>query len=239
MHVVAIIQARMRSYRLSGKVLMDIDHRPLLCWTADRAQRARCVDEVVVATSTGGCDDCVEYVCEKYGFQIFRGSEDDVLGRYCEAARNYDADHIVRLTADCPFLDPALIDRVVEKHLESKADYTSNALKRTFPKGLDTEVVRASVLAQLDAGSRTERHRTHPTSHIMDNLSEYKTSSVENPVDRSSCRWTVDYYQDIEFARELVSDAVFDLGYVPTAWTELYTVQCNHPSVAKLNRGLE
>ena len=144
MRTVAIIQARMNSSRLPGKVLQDIAGQPMLMRVLERARRAKTVDDVIVATTTDPSDDPIEAVCRERGYLIYRGSMFDVLDRYYGAARLAQADVIVRVTADCPVIDPAVIDQVVEAFHTQNADFACNRLpppwKRTWPIGLDTEV---------------------------------------------------------------------------------------------------
>ena len=140
--ILGIVQARFNSTRLPGKVLKLLQGRPMLLQQIHRVERAKRIDQVLVATSDGLEDDVIALMCAKHGVQCFRGSLDDVLDRYYKAALQFEAEHIVRLTGDCPLIDPNVVDSVIEHHLREGNDYTSNTQPPTFPDGLDTEVVR-------------------------------------------------------------------------------------------------
>ena len=145
--IVAVIQARMGSTRLPGKVLKPLAGQPVLARVVDRVRRARHVDEVVVATTTLPADDVLADLCRTRGWACERGSEEDLLDRYHAAAAAHHADAVVRITSDCPVIDPGVVDRVVEAFLVQPCDYASNTLEpRTFPRGLDTEVFSQAAL---------------------------------------------------------------------------------------------
>ncbi len=136
----AIIQARMGSKRLPGKVLMNIGQKPMLQRVIERVKRAKLIDKVIVATSNKGKDDQIKKFCSKLNTECFRGSEEDVLARFYEAAKAQKADVVVRITADCPFVDPEIIDQIIEIHLKNKNDYTANNTESSYPRGTDVEV---------------------------------------------------------------------------------------------------
>ena len=138
--VVALVQARMGSTRLPGKVLADIDGEPMLARIVSRVERSSMVTDVVVVTSDTPADDVIEEFCKQKGLSVFRGSENDVLDRIYQAAKAQQAETIVRVTTDCPLIDPEVIDRVVAAYLTDDCDYASNTLICTYPDGLDTEV---------------------------------------------------------------------------------------------------
>ena len=146
MKTAAIIQARMGSTRLPGKVLAEVVGQPMLFHVVNRARRARTLDGVIVATSDSQADDVVSQFCREVGVTCFRGSEADVLDRYYQAARHFDIATIVRLTADCPLLDPLVVDRVVQAFETGGCDFVSNTFERSFPDGLDTEVFSRDAL---------------------------------------------------------------------------------------------
>lgn len=152
MKTVAIIQARMDSSRLPGKVLCEVSGKPMLYWVVARAKQAHTLDEAVVATSISPLDDAIAHFCDSAGIPVFRGSKNDVLDRYYRAARHFGADVVVRLTADCPLLDSAVIDQVVRTFQAGDFDYVSNTLDLSYPNGLDMtctpSIANALVLAQ-------------------------------------------------------------------------------------------
>ena len=199
--VVAIIQARMGSSRLPGKSLAEIEKRPMLWHVVQRVKRATLVDRVVVATSTAPADDAIEKMCRENDVPCHRGSENDVLDRYYCAAQAEKASQVVRITADCPLIDPEVIDRVVSRFQRGDLDYASNAMVRTFPDGLDTEICSFSALEKAwhEAGKASERE--HVTPYLR--TGKFRTANVENTSEfsRLHCRWTVDEREDLEFVR--------------------------------------
>lgn len=219
MKTVAIIQARMASTRLPGKVLADISGRPMIHHVAERARRARLVDEVVIATSTSVTDEPLVAYCHQQGIACERGSEQDVLDRYYEVARAHGADAVVRLTADCPLLDADVIDRVVNLFLSGDRDYVTNTLRPTYPDGLDVEVFSFSALARAWREAVRLADREHVTPFIRTS-GLFRLGNVEHDPDLSPCnyRWTVDEPEDLEFVRgvfaALAGRKVFGLGDV-------------------------
>lgn len=199
--VVAIIQARMGSSRLPGKSLAMIEERPMLWHVIQRVKRASLVDRVVVATSTAPADDAIEQMCREENVPFHRGSENDVLDRFYTAARAEKAAQIVRITADCPLIDPEVIDRVVRRFLRGDLDYASNAMVRSYPDGLDTEVFSFSALERAWHEAVKTSEREHVTSYLRSE--KFRTANVEN--DSTSLyqhyRWTVDELDDLEFIR--------------------------------------
>jgi len=194
----------MASARLPGKVLADIAGRPMLWHVVWRTRRAETLHKVIVATSQRSTDDAVANFCADLDVDCFRGSEDDVLDRYYRAASHFGAETIVRITADCPLIDPTVIDKVVSCFLTGEHDYVTNTLRYTYPDGLDTEVFSFSALAQAweEAGKPTEREHVTPYMRFS---GKFRTQNVENEVDLSSrnLRWTVDELADLEFVRNV------------------------------------
>jgi glutamate-1-semialdehyde aminotransferase/spore coat polysaccharide biosynthesis protein SpsF (cytidylyltransferase family) len=203
---VAIIQARMASTRLPGKILADVAGKPLLLRVVERVRRARTLDQVVVATTASPADDEVETFCKANHIPYFRGSEDDVLDRYYQAARAHDADVVVRITGDCPLIDPAVIDRVVGEYTPGEDEYVANVLRYTWPDGLDTEAFGFDVLARAWRDATKPSEREHVTSYLRTS-GRFKTRSIENEIDFSPrhYRWTVDDPVDLAFVREVYS----------------------------------
>ncbi|MFB6198452.1 MAG: cytidylyltransferase domain-containing protein [Halobacteriaceae archaeon] len=206
---VAIIQARMGSTRLPEKVLMDIGPEPMLWHIYERARHASLIDDVVVATSEKPSDDEVKEFCEDRSIPCYRGSERDVLDRYYQTAKVYDANTVVRITADCPFLSPAVTDRVVRTFHKTNVDYVSNTIEYTHPDGLDVEVFPFSVLETTWKEAQRPDEREHVTVYIRES-GKFSAKNVENVVDSSTysfteantiLRWTVDYPEDLEFVR--------------------------------------
>lgn len=203
MKKVAIIQARMSSKRLPGKVLMDLEGSPVLTHVINRATASATFDAVIVATSDDPSDDPIEERCERDGVLCFRGSLEDVLGRFAAAARAYDADVIGRLTADCPLLDPRVIKTVVESFDPTAYDYASNVITRTYPKGLDTEVFSRSALERANREATSTEDREHVTRYFYTHPELFRLRNVSQATDRSSLRWTLDTPEDWENIRSI------------------------------------
>lgn len=203
---VAIIQARMGSTRLPGKVLSDIGGKPALTRMIERIRPATSLDAIVIATTDQPVDDPVVELCRSLGLPCFRGDEQDVLGRYMGAARFSQADVVLRLTADCPMHDPAIIDEAVALFRDGDYDYLSNAAERTYPDGLDVEVMSRATLERADKEARHPFLREHVTAYIRGSRPEYGSGQFRighmlNDTDLSAVRWTVDYPEDLEKVR--------------------------------------
>lgn len=197
--ILAILQARMSSSRLPGKVLKPILGQPMILRQIERVRRTTSIDRLLVATSTEPGDDPLAAAVEADGVPVFRGSLDDVLDRFMGALDAHPAEHVVRLTADCPLADPQIIDAVVARHLEAGADYTNNlAPGAAYPKGQDTEVVTADALRRAASGTSPDE-REHVTWGIRQDPARYRHAALEAPGDWGTVRWTVDRPDDLEF----------------------------------------
>jgi spore coat polysaccharide biosynthesis protein SpsF len=201
--VFAIIQARMSSTRLPGKVMADIAGKPMLQRVVERVERATKLHGIVVATSSNPEDDPVEELCRKLATSCFRGSEPDVLDRYYQAALQHQVYCIVRLTADCPLADPQVIDRVIGAYIPGEHDYVSNIDPPTFPDGLDTEVFSFSALERAWCNATLRSQREHVTLYIRSHPELFRLANVANECDLSNLRWVVDEVRDLEFVREV------------------------------------
>lgn len=204
--VVAIVQARMASTRLPGKVLADIGGHPMLWHVINRAKAARTVDQIVVATSASSADNPIFDFCAQQGIACFRGNETDVLDRLYQAARKFRADIVIRLTADCPLVDPQVIDKVANTYLKGGYDYVSNTLRYTYPDGLDVEVFSFQALEKAWREAVSFVEREHVTPYIRTSRL-FNLGNVENDSDTSgqNNRWTVDEAADLEFIRAVYS----------------------------------
>jgi len=200
---VAILQARMGSSRLPGKVLMPILGEPMLARQIERVRRARSLARLVVATGDQADDDPIAALCARLGVDCFRGSRDDVLDRFCKAAERYPSDHVVRLTGDCPLADPAAIDAAVAFHRAGGFDYSSNTLHPTFPDGLDVEVVRSAALAAAGHEARDPFEREHVTPFLYRRPERYRLGDFRRTPDLSALRWTVDHPEDFQLISQV------------------------------------
>jgi len=201
--VVAIIQARMGSTRLPGKVMMKIVGRPMLWHVINRLKHAKRLDDTVIATTTLNEDKTILKLASEMGVKGYAGSEDDVLDRYYQAAIRYKADVIVRITADCPLIDPTVIDRAIEFYLNHDFDYVGTGIKPTYPDGLDTEVLSFNALERAWKEASLASEVEHVTPYIKKNPQLFDIKNVENDKDLSYMRWTVDEERDLKFVREI------------------------------------
>jgi len=202
---VAIIQGRMSSSRLPGKILMDIGGEPMLIRVVGRVRHAQSIDQVVVASTSDPSDDPVETLCKARGIPIYRGSLFDVLDRFYYAAALFKAETVVRVTADCPLIDPGEIDHVVNAFNEQHVDFAANRLpppwKRTFPIGLDAEVCKFEALERAWQEAREAHHREHVMPYLYETPGRFEVLVLDYPIDYGELRWTVDTQEDLEVVR--------------------------------------
>ena len=238
MRLIAIIQARMTSTRLPGKVLMDIAGRPALELMVSRVKRATLIDGIVVATTSNATDDPVIALCERLGVATFRGDEQDVLARFAAAAGVFGAETVVRLTGDCPIIDPAVIDDAVRLYRSGDWDYVGNGNRRTYPDGLDVEVFTR---AALERAAREADHpfaREHVTPYLRgirpDIIPDggFRRGDLVYAADFSHIRWTLDRQDDLDRLRRLVPKLPdgFD-------WLTALSVATREPSLLGVGTG--
>lgn len=202
--VYAIIQARLGSKRLPGKVLLNVLGKTILEYVIERVKKAKTLDDVVVATSVKKEDLQIVNLASKLGVSIYCGSEEDVLDRFYQAARLYGMQHIVRITADCPLIDPQVIDSGVNHYFESGADYCSNALERTFPDGEDVEVFSLNALQDAWKNATLLSEREHVSPYIRKHPEKFKLVNLKNERDFSKKRWTLDREEDFRFIKTVL-----------------------------------
>ncbi len=208
--IVAIVQARMSSSRLPGKVLKEIHGKPMIAWVVERTRQAKAVDFVAVATTSDPADDAIENWCRESQTACYRGSMFDVLDRYYQAAKLFAADIVVRVTADCPVIDPQVIDDTIAAFFANQADFAANRLPppwgRTFPIGLDTEVCSFTALERAWKEAKEAHEREHVMPFLYDVPDRFKVYQLNTSPDYGALRWTVDTPEDLDFIR-----AVFEL----------------------------
>lgn len=234
--VAAIVQARMGSTRLPGKVLMELAGRPLLWHVLERARRVPGIDRLIVATTRQPADDAIEAFCRAEGCACHRGSEDDVLDRYHGAAQEAGATVVVRITADCPLLDPEVSGRVVEALDRNGCDYASNTLEQTFPDGLDTEAFTAAALDKAWREARLASQREHVTPYLWQNGGLFTLCAVKQARDLSALRWTVDRPEDLAFVR-----AIYGHLHRPGSVFHMDAILAlleRHPELERINQGI-
>lgn len=201
-HTVAIIQARMNSTRLPGKVLLYLGDKTVLDHVYTRVRLSSLVDRVVVAITDSDEDDILNKHCLDKGYEVFRGSERDVLGRFYNCALAHKATRVVRITADCPLIDASLIDELLELHRSDALDYASNTIEPSYPDGLDAEVFLFSALERAFIEATSSYDREHVTPFIKNDLS-IKKANFQNSIDYSHLRWTIDEMSDYRFLQSL------------------------------------
>jgi len=238
--IVAIIQARMGSSRLPGKVLLDIAGRPMLAWVVERASLSRYISEVVIATTTADSDEPIQAWCGQHGVACFRGDSKDVLDRYFKAAEFYRADVIVRFTADCPLLDPGVVDETIEAFLQQGADFAANRLPppftRTYPIGLDTEVCSFGALQRAWHEASGAHEREHVMPYLYEQPGRFRVCQLNYKEDLGKLRWTVDTAQDLEFIRQVVARFGIRTDF---SWLEVLALLEREPQLASINADVD
>jgi spore coat polysaccharide biosynthesis protein SpsF len=249
---VAIVQARTGSVRLPAKVLLDLGGQPVLVRVVERTRRASLVDEVVVATTLEPEDEAIEALCRQRNYPCFRGSLHDVLDRYYQAARHFDAGVIVRITADCPLIDPTLIDEAVDKFRQREVDFAANRLPppfhRTYPIGLDVEVCTFAALARAWREADQPFQREHVMPYLYEGLptaSSHATEDVfaqsprgfrllllNHAVDYGTFRWAVDTPQDLEAMRQVYAHFHNRDDF---SWQDVLRLYQQKPELARIN----
>jgi spore coat polysaccharide biosynthesis protein SpsF len=238
-NIVAIIQARMGSTRLPGKVMKDIQGKPMLWYVVERTRKAKIVNQVVVATTNDPSDDPIISFCKAQGYSSYRGSIQDVLDRYYQAAKANHADIIVRITSDCPLVDPGLIEITVNALLEKNVDFAANRLPppftRTFPIGLDVEVCTFAALEKAWHEATKQHEREHVMPYLYDIEGRFKVWQVNNPVDYGKLRWTVDTVADLEVIRKVFAHYS---GRIDFSWLDVLKLSEKSPEIFMTNKGV-
>jgi spore coat polysaccharide biosynthesis protein SpsF len=233
--VVAIIQARMASSRLPGKVLADLGGQPVLAWVARRANRAKGIDQVVVATSVAAEDSVIAAYCKEQGFACTRGDLHDVLDRYIQAAHEYDADVVVRVTGDCPFIDPQMLSDNLYAFLNAHPplDFAANRLpdERTIPIGLDAEICTIEALETAWRDAQEPYQREHVMPFFYENPQRFRVLHIKHQPDYGQYRWTIDTPEDLELLRKVAAYFKND----QFSWKEVLALFETQPELAQIN----
>lgn len=218
-------------------MLEDLVGQPMLARVVNRTRRAKTLNAAVVATTTQPADDTIVHLCERQGWPYFRGSDEDVLDRYYRAALAFKADAIVRITSDCPLIEPEVIDRVVNACLSyyPEVEYVSNTLIRTFPLGLDVEVMSFDTLTKAWREDNNPAWREHVTPYIWRQPDKFKIRNVANDTDCSHMRWTVDTIEDLTFVRKIYGHFQNDTF----TWGEVLHLLEEHPEWLEINRHVQ
>ncbi len=244
--IIAIVQARRAASRLPDKVLLDIAGEPMLVRVVERTRRAKTLDGVVVATTTDPFDDAIEALCQQRGYAVSRGSMYDVLDRYYQAARLIQAGVIVRITADCPLIDPDVVDETVralfgdQGHGAPIYDFTANRLpppwKRTYPIGLDTEVCTFAALEIAWKEAVQPHQREHVMPFFYEQPERFRTWLVNYAADLGALRWTVDTPEDLALVRQIY--AHFG-GRDDFSWLDVLDLVQRHPELGQINAAVQ
>ena len=244
--ILGILQARTSSSRLPGKVLLPLLGEPMLARQVERLRRCQRIDQLILATSDDASDDALAELAGHLELPCYRGSLNDVLDRFYQAAVPWQPTHVVRLTGDCPLADPAVIDACIDLHLQGGYDYTSNCLPPTFPDGLDVEVVRFPVLETAWREAARAVEREHVTYFIHQQPSRFKLGNLAQDTDQSALRWTVDEPEDFMLVSQIYqalypTQPAFDrhavLGYLSHA-SNLQEINSGHARNAGLQKSL-
>ena len=232
--IVIISQARMGSSRLHGKVLKEVCGIPLLEFHVKRLQQSKLAKEVIIATTTDAKDDAIAEFCDSRNITCFRGSEEDVLARYYGASKLSSCEHVARVTSDCPLIDPNIIDLVFREYFESRADYASNTLELTFPRGMDVEVFPSSLLERAFDEAQEQYEREHVTPWIRENKSVLKKNFSNNLGDQSHYRLTVDTKEDFDVVRKVI-EKIYPEKAFSFNLEEIINFLEEHPEVSEIN----
>ena len=231
----AIIQARMTSTRLPGKVLMEVMGRPLLSFQIERLGFSKMIDSIIIATTTNKEDDPISELAQKEGLNFYRGSEDDVLDRYYQAAKEFKANNIMRLTADCPLIAPEVCDIIANAYFESSVDYIRTG--NTFTEGLDCEVIGLRALTKAWLEAKLESEREHVTLYIRNHPELFKTMVKENDIDDSRYRITVDEEKDFIVVKTILEN-LYKEEEICFSIEEIKNFLEENPDIYQLNTGI-
>lgn len=232
MKIVAVVQARMGSTRFPNKVMRTICGTPMIGLLLERLAKAKLVDQIVLATSENPRDDSLAKHIQGLGYSIFRGSEEDVLDRYYHAAKEAEAELVVRVTGDCPLIDPGIVDETIAVFLDSDVDYVSNNAPPTFPHGLDAEIFTFQALETAWNKAKSPLAREHVTSFITES-GNFKQANYSYDTDYSEERWTVDEPEDFEVVQKVFE---YFSPRVNFSWLDVVALSKKHPEWFVANR---
>jgi len=234
MNIVAVIQARLGSTRLPKKVLLPLEDRTVLEWVITRVKASSFVNDIVVATTLNKEDLEIVKLCSNIGIRVYCGSEDNVLDRYYQVAKLLKADHVVRITADCPLIDPRVIDEIVDLHLKTCADFTCNTIEVTYPDGEDTEIFKFEALCESWKNATQQVELEHVTPYVKNRPNIFNLVNLKYKQDLSKKRWTLDNKEDyrfmcLVFKNVYKGNPLFSMG-------EVLDFLDKNPDIEKINR---
>ena len=227
-----IIQARMGSSRLPGKVMMELDRgKSVLDYVMDQLSFSRLIDKKIIATTDLEQDDVIEQTADRLNYECFRGSAENVLDRYYQCSKKYHINNILRLTSDCPIIDPQIVDKVIEMYLTGKYDYVSNTLVKTFPAGTDVEIFSFELLEKAWKNGTLSSEKEHVTPHIRNRKIDCRLGNLENTNDESHFRWTLDRSEDLELIKQIIKN----IDKKPILLKHILNLLSKKPELVKIN----
>ena len=234
MKVNAIIQARCGSTRLPNKIFADIDGKPLLWHVVNRLTYVKSIDEIIIATTTNPADDRIEEWCSEQNVKCYRGSENDVLNRYYEASVANPSDVVVRITADDPFKEPSVIDKVITTLIEDGYDLVTDNFPPSFPEGLDCEAFTFDVLRTMEMSTQDSFEREHVTQYVYHNPDKFRIGNVSSGTNLSHYRWTIDSEEDYQMVKAVYGNRDKDAQGI-LLMDEILSILKKNPEIAEIN----
>ena len=229
--ITAIVQARIGSDRLRGKVIKKINGKETILLLLKRLSLAKKIDDIIVAIPKKRQDDVLYNILKKNNFKVFRGSEKNVLSRYYQCAKKFSSEIIVRITADNPLIDPNIVDNVINQFLKNSFDYITNANPRTYPYGTEVEVFSFQALEEASNNAEKPSEREHVTPYFQNNRDKFKISAMKYSENISHLRWTVDRENDLKFVRKIVSR----IKKRPILMTDIIKLISQEPTITSIN----
>jgi spore coat polysaccharide biosynthesis protein SpsF len=239
MNIGIVTQARMTSTRLPGKVLKPVLDKPLLQYHLEQLQRVQLADRIIVATTINATDNPIIEWCDRLAIAYYRGSENDVLSRYYHAAKTYQIDPIIRVTSDCPLIDPEIVDCLIQNYLDRQppVDYLSNCLERTYPRGMDAEIFSFKSLKEAFQEATAQPDREHVTPFIYRQPQRYRIAHLKDKEDNSHHRWTVDTPEDFQLIKKIIISLSLETQDFSLK-NYLNSIE-KHPEWSKINQAIE
>jgi spore coat polysaccharide biosynthesis protein SpsF len=230
--IYAIVQVRVGSTRLPRKVLLKLNESTLLEFQIEQLRHSKLLDDIVIATTENKDDDIIHEMSKSLGVNSFRGSEEDVLDRYYNCAKHFSMKHIVRINGDAPFIDPQVVDKVIDFYKNGNFDYVSNFFKKTYPAGTEVEVFSFDTLKTTWENAKKSSEREHVTPYIYNNPTKFRIGNVENNENVSNLHWTVDRKEDLDFVREIYHH----INKQPILLSDILKILKDKPSLLEINK---
>ena len=234
--IIAIIQARLGSTRLPNKVMKYLGDKTVLEHVVSRVKQSKYIDEVFVATTIDRNNLPIIHLCSSQNIRVFFGSEEDVLDRFYQLAKLICPEHIVRITADCPLIDPEIIDLIIKTHLGSNCDYTSNTIEDSYPDGLDTEIFTFSSLTKAWQEAKLLSEREHVTPYMKKHPELFSLNSIVSKINYANKRWTLDTDQDFEFLKSIFENLYYSNNFF--GMNDIINLINEQPSLEKINANI-